>query len=224
MLKYLILYGGLLGLFWLLANVVLAQELELDYPGLPGPGLPSVPDFIGWIFKFALGAAGAVAFGIIVFGGIKYISSAGNPGAQGDAKQWIQGAILGLLLLLGSVLILTTINPDLAELGVPSSPNFTFGTNSAGQPVTIVVEPSAYENCLATPSNIDTWATCRCNQVKEAPLTSGISCPTYLFTEVFAGISLQHLLNYCNSPGDICAERTARGIREIYCCDINAIP
>ncbi|MDP2650826.1 MAG: hypothetical protein Q8P04_01900, partial [bacterium] len=52
----------------------------------------------------------------IVFGGILYTVSAGNASKQDDAKQWITGALIGLLLLFGSYLILNTINPELTKL------------------------------------------------------------------------------------------------------------
>ena len=67
---------------------------------------------------FSLSVVGITALGVLVFAGVRYISSAGNASAQEDAKKWIWDAILGLLLLLASFLILNTINPDLTELGV----------------------------------------------------------------------------------------------------------
>src|SRR3990167_9921491 len=67
-------------------------------------------------YQWALGIGGLVALGIIVFGGILYTVSAGNASKQDDAKQWITGALIGLLLLFGSYLILNTINPELTKL------------------------------------------------------------------------------------------------------------
>lgn len=68
------------------------------------------------LYTWALGIGGLVALGIIVFGGILYTVSAGNASKQDDAKQWITGALIGLLLLFGSYLILNTINPELIKL------------------------------------------------------------------------------------------------------------
>ena len=73
---------------------------------------PQIANFYQW----ALGIGGLVALGIIVFGGILYTVSAGNASKQDDAKQWITGALIGLLLLFGSYLILNTINPELTKL------------------------------------------------------------------------------------------------------------
>jgi len=47
-------------------------------------------------YKWALGAAGIVAFGVLIYGGILYMSSEGNASKQTDAKEWIMAAISGL--------------------------------------------------------------------------------------------------------------------------------
>jgi hypothetical protein len=47
------------------------------------------------------------------------MSSQGNPSATGDAKDKIQKALLGLLLVLASFLILQIINPELTLLKDP---------------------------------------------------------------------------------------------------------
>jgi len=63
------------------------------------------------IFGWALGIGGTVALGIIIFGGVMYIASAGNVSRQADAKEWIKAAIYGLILLAIGYIILYTINP-----------------------------------------------------------------------------------------------------------------
>src|SRR5208337_1669799 len=63
---------------------------------------------------------GVLAFGAIVFGGILYAASAGNPGKQSEGREWIKSALFGLLLLAGAYLILFTINPDIVSLNLPT--------------------------------------------------------------------------------------------------------
>jgi hypothetical protein len=63
---------------------------------------------------------GVLAFGVVVYGGVKYMASAGNPSGQSDAKEWIEAALLGLLLLVGAYFILSVINPQLLNLNLPS--------------------------------------------------------------------------------------------------------
>ncbi len=76
--------------------------------------------FIANFYQFALMIGGILAFGVIVFGGIKYMASAGNPSGQTEGKEWIWGALTGLLLLAGAYLVLHTINPQLVNLTLPT--------------------------------------------------------------------------------------------------------
>ena len=82
---------------------------------------PNTAGPAGWVsnlYQFSLMAAGILAFGVIVYAGFLYTLKSGNPSAQGDAKDQITQALLGLLLLLGAFLILNTINPGLTKLEV----------------------------------------------------------------------------------------------------------
>ena len=76
--------------------------------------------FVSGFYTFALMIGGVLAFGAIVWGGVLYAASAGNPGKQSDGKEWIKSALLGLLLLAGAYLILYTINPNLVNLSLPT--------------------------------------------------------------------------------------------------------
>lgn len=68
------------------------------------------------LYIWALGIGALVALGALIFGGLLYITSAGNASRQDDAKEWIFGAVIGLFILFGSYLILNTINPNLTVL------------------------------------------------------------------------------------------------------------
>jgi len=111
----LLLIGGL-------SNTILAAcsqsqtELEIKLPGLDdcidGPA-----DYLAGIYKLSLGIGVFLAAVVIVMAGIKYATSGDNSGKQKEAREDITQAIFGLLILFGSVIILRTINPDLADLG-----------------------------------------------------------------------------------------------------------
>lgn len=92
---------------------------------------------ISQIFNFALVLSGLLAFVMIVWGGVKYGANPGNSGAQSDAKDQILQAVLGLLLLFGSVLVLNTINPEIMKTPVPPLTKVTI------IPVTAVVPASS---------------------------------------------------------------------------------
>jgi uncharacterized membrane protein YgcG len=90
--------------------------------------------FIADFYQYALVIGGILAFGVIVYGGIRYMTSAGNPSGQGDAKEWIQAAIMGILLLAGAYFILKVINPNLVNLNLPSpgQPSTYSGSSGTG--------------------------------------------------------------------------------------------
>jgi len=75
-----------------------------------GPGA-----LVGKFYIIALGLAVAAAFGVLIYGAILWALSGAVTSKQ-DAKEWIWGAIWGLVLLLAAYLILWTINPDLIKL------------------------------------------------------------------------------------------------------------
>ncbi|HRR39398.1 MAG TPA: pilin [Candidatus Paceibacterota bacterium] len=97
---------------------------EVDYPDLPNVPAPTpeqgLPSYVNYIFNIALALGGLVAFGVLIWGGVLYLTSAGNPEQIGSAKKKLTSAISGLLILLCVYLILTTINPDLALLSLPT--------------------------------------------------------------------------------------------------------
>lgn len=88
----------------------------------PLPGLGTIntaqglPPYIRTIFRLAIGIAGVIAVIIIVWAGIEYMMS-DIVFKKEDAKSRIWSALGGLVLLIGSVVILNTINPDLLNLG-----------------------------------------------------------------------------------------------------------
>ena len=112
----------IVSLFVLNISQILATEIEWPSVPLPGGGQATIDDntklneLVRYIFNFTIMIAGLVAFFMLVFGGFRYLTSAGNPAAQRDARDILTSAILGLLLLLGSYLLLQVINPDILIL------------------------------------------------------------------------------------------------------------
>ena len=72
-------------------------------------------------YNTSLGIGLALALGILIYGGIAYSVSSGNPGRIGDAKKWIWAATTGILILFSSYIILNYINP---KLNNPDEPLF----------------------------------------------------------------------------------------------------
>lgn len=101
-----------------------ARELEIQYPEIPGVETPTktktaLPEYLKYVFSLTISLAGLLAFGALISGGFRYLTSAGDPTKMGDAKEQVLAGILGLIILLSSYLILNTINPRLV---LPKSP------------------------------------------------------------------------------------------------------
>lgn len=103
----------------LLPHGASAITLNLDYPSFGGFDInddQELGQIVAWLYAFIIGISGLAAFVMIVWGGVQYMTSAGNPTRTGEAKDKIQKALLGLLLVLASFLILRVINPELTIL------------------------------------------------------------------------------------------------------------
>jgi hypothetical protein len=109
------------------ASFILAQKpLEITYPQIPGVTAPTttkeaLPDYIRYIFQFSLFLGGLIALGSFIYGGVRYLTSAGSPSVVKDAKSRISAGILGLIILMSAYIILNTINPQLVnwEVSLP---------------------------------------------------------------------------------------------------------
>ncbi|HEA84630.1 MAG TPA: hypothetical protein ENI04_01450 [Candidatus Wildermuthbacteria bacterium] len=128
-------------------------ELNLDYPKFGGVDLncrgdadapqcgQDLTSLIAWLYYGIIMLSGLAAFVMIVWGGIQYLTSSGDTVKTGDAKDRMQKALLGLLIILSSWLILQTINPELTILEMPGRkdtstqpPVAPMGLTSGGAP------------------------------------------------------------------------------------------
>lgn len=98
------------------ATFVFARELEVPLP-VGNPPITTtkaiLSDYLRTIFIFAISISGLIVFGVIVFSGVQLLTQAQNPAALGEAKNRILEALIGLVVLLGSYVLLTTLNPRL---------------------------------------------------------------------------------------------------------------
>jgi len=78
--------------------------------------IPYIADYIIALYKYGLVIASILAVLALMIGGILYMIAGANSGSVGQAKKIMTGAISGLLLLLGSYLILLLLNPNLVKL------------------------------------------------------------------------------------------------------------
>lgn len=104
------------------------EEINTNLPG--GTSSTSPIGIISDIYKFALSISGILAVGVIIYGGVRYISSPGSPSGQSDAKEWIISALLGILLLAGAYFVLNIVNPELTILRMPELNDVKLATST----------------------------------------------------------------------------------------------
>lgn len=84
-------------------------------------GLGEIPadanGLVNALLRIALGAAGGIAFLLIIFGGFKLAFSRGDPQAVQDGRDVITSAIVGLVIIILSVFLLRLIGINI--LGLP---------------------------------------------------------------------------------------------------------
>ncbi len=106
----------------ILAFPAVSFALELTYPTFRGITIAddlSLDRLIAWFYYLIVGISGLAAFATIIRGGVIWLTSAGSPTKAAEAKDLISSAFFGLLIVLGSWLILQVINPDLTKLNIP---------------------------------------------------------------------------------------------------------
>lgn len=116
--------------FLLLPQLAFAVEakLQIPIPGFqvseqiartdPETGLLAsdlLPQYISAIYSYLVGFASLFATALIMYGGMKWIFAGGDSGKISKAKEVIQHAVIGLVLALGSYLVLYTLNPALVD-------------------------------------------------------------------------------------------------------------
>lgn len=117
-LRYLIAVGavGLMGV----PNFVFAgRDIPLQIGILGHSTVANIAEYIAILYQYLVGFAGLMAVVMIMYAGMKWIFAGGDRSKIGAAQDIINHAVIGLVLALGSYLILNTINPALIELKVP---------------------------------------------------------------------------------------------------------
>lgn len=80
-------------------------------------------DYIIMWYNFIIGAIGILATVMIMYGGLKWLTSRGNSAVIGDAKEKISSALIGLVLVFLSYTILYLVNPNLTIIKMPKFPD-----------------------------------------------------------------------------------------------------
>jgi Papain-like cysteine protease AvrRpt2. len=106
---------------------IIIPKLSIDIPTISMPDFTNVIQKDGFVYipfisvylvgayKMGVGIAAILAVIMIMVGGFIWIAAAGDAGRIGQAKTMISGAVIGLILTVGSYIALQTVNPDLVN-------------------------------------------------------------------------------------------------------------
>ncbi len=130
------------------------QNFVTLVPQLPLLGnQTTVPQLLNALFGITIAIAAMLAVIMFVIGGFRYMASEAI-GSKGDAKSQMQSAVLGLILVLVSILILNTINPDITML------NIFRDVPENARPPDANVSSGSYQEIVVACAAPDTPATC----------------------------------------------------------------
>lgn len=93
-------------------SVFLFPQIAFSDISAPFPGEPTNVTFENhtfYIFKWAASIGSLLAMLMIIYAGIKYMSSGGNPQILEDAKETIVGSLIGLGMIILAYFLLKTI-------------------------------------------------------------------------------------------------------------------
>lgn len=101
---------------------------EVDWPVSP-MGTALTPDYkdtslttlVKYMYEWGISLGALAAFISIIVAGFNYLTSAGNSSKINEAKKRITASFLGIALLLGTFLILNTINPEITSLEIKTN-------------------------------------------------------------------------------------------------------
>jgi hypothetical protein len=83
-----------------------------------GLGTQDVRQTIGKIINVALSLLGVVVLVIIIYGGFLWMTAGGNDEKVGEAKKWIFGGIIGLVIILSAYAIASFVISNLVSATV----------------------------------------------------------------------------------------------------------
>jgi len=141
-------------------------------------------EYIEGLYKWGIGLTSGLAVLVIMWGGVGYMTSAGGSGVE-EAKGRISAALMGLLLALGSYIILKTINKDLlkttfelSELTVTSTTNSSSGSSSSSSSSSSSGSAASTATTNTTTTNTGTQTTTSTTGTTNTTTSSGTTSGT----------------------------------------------
>lgn len=109
----------------------------------------TIANYVKAIYKYLIGIIGIVACIMLMVGGIVWLTAGGSPEKVKQAQEYIIASLTGLVLALGSFMILGTINPALV--------NFNISTIKPVSNTTDSTATDAKKDCVADGTVCGYW-------------------------------------------------------------------
>ena len=184
---------------------------------IPNVNPGDINTYMNSLYVLAITIAALLAVIKIVIAGVKWMTT-DIVTSKGDAKKDIQGALLGLLIILSVVLIIEVINPDIGtvdlELEVVDVPEPPGGIDDTPLPF-FIDEPINLET--ATPAQTDAYVRACLTQSGNHSYSSYVldgvhmgSCvdeggPVAIASELTTPQAVADFTNLCNGEGQVAA-------------------
>lgn len=158
--------------FVVLFPVFAIADAPLGFTPIVGvPGVNSTTanfdTYIDSLYALSISIAALLAVVKIVIAGVKWMTT-DIVSSKGEAKKDIEGSLLGLIIVLGAVLILTTINSSLVNVDLSftsqSTPVYTAATSPPTGPT---YTPAAGDHEVAMSSTNETLQRAECENRRE---------------------------------------------------------
>ena len=122
-------------------------------------GKPTPSLVISTVINFVLSVLGVIAFIMIIVAGFQWMTAAGNEEKVSSAKKILVGAVIGLVIVMGSLVIVRfVVNNIITSLGEQNELGIT--------PITACASPNSCKGSCDSPANdlgpIDCVAPWRC--------------------------------------------------------------
>lgn len=145
----------------------------------------SYGEYVGLIYRYFSGVIGILAAVMLMWGGFRWMAAAGNASRVESAKETINSSIIALVIVLGSYVILYTINPQLTNLTL-------YGVN----PINPIEQP--YALCSNNAPSLIDLKNSDCNPDKETCCGQKFSLKNQGKDQIYCQ------WDTCPNPQDVC--------------------
>jgi hypothetical protein len=93
-----------------------SPDLGVDIPAASGLSRTDVRVVVARIIRVGMGLLGMIAVVIVMYGGFLWMTAGGNDEQVGEAKKWLMGGVIGLIIILSAFALSTFVINSLVNV------------------------------------------------------------------------------------------------------------